>query len=77
MTDATTPAPADSKEWWKSKTVIGAAVAILASVLGLVFNTNVDADTQSQIVELIVSGGGIFGGIWAIIGRLTAKKTLA
>ena len=63
------------KQWYLSKTVWGALVAILAGLLpamGLEF----DAGAQSQLADDFVSLVGAVGGLIAVYGRLTAEKRL-
>lgn len=66
--DGTTP-------WWQSKTILGAAVAILASVGGLL-GLNLDASLQSQLVDLVTAVGGVIGGALAWYGRVVATKKI-
>lgn len=65
----------DSKPWWQSKTIIGSAIAVLATVAGF-FGVSLGADDQSQIVEIVSTLGAVGGSILAIVGRLTADKSL-
>ena len=65
----------DGKEWYKSKTVWGGLIAVGAAVASG-FGVVVDADTQSQISDLIVVGIGAIGGLIAIYGRVKAGKTI-
>jgi hypothetical protein len=65
----------NDKPWWQSKTIIGAAVAMVATVASLAGKT-IAPEIQGQIVDLIVAVGGIFGSTLAVIGRLTAKADL-
>ena len=63
----------ETKQWYLSKTVWGALIAIVASLvpaMGMEF----DAGTQAQLVDDLVSLAGAIGGLIAIYGRLTADK---
>ena len=65
----------EMKQWYLSKTVWGALIAIVASLLpsaGLAL----DAGAQSQLADDLVSLAGAIGGLIAIYGRLTADKRL-
>lgn len=66
----------DEKVWYQSRSVIGSAVTILALICGL-FNLTVDAQTQSDIVNLTVVVVGVVGSAISIWGRVTATKTIA
>ena len=70
------PASPDDKPFWQSKTIIGAAVAIVCTIVASVFHKVIAPDTQNQIVELVLELGQLGGGVIAIIGRLTASKDL-
>jgi uncharacterized membrane protein len=68
-TDASQP---PAKPWWKSRAVIGAVVAILASLLGMV-GVSIDEATLTEIVVHVI---GAAGGAVAIYGRVKAKHPL-
>ena len=63
-------------KWWQSKTILGSVVAVLSGV-GAIVGLNLDASLQSQLVDLIIGAGSVIGGVVAIYGRVTAKKTIA
>jgi len=65
----------DMKQWYLSKTVWGALVAILAGLLPAM-GMELDAGAQSQLADNLVSLAGTVGGLIAIYGRLTAEKRL-
>ena len=65
----------DTKSWYASKAVWGGLIAVGAAVAGG-FGVVVDADTQSQIADLIVIGVGAVGGLLAIYGRIKAGKSI-
>lgn len=63
------------KQWYASKTVWGALIAILASLLqamGIEF----ESAAQDQLADNLVSLAGAVGGLIAIYGRLTAETRL-
>jgi hypothetical protein len=65
----------ETKQWYLSKTVWGALIAIIASLLPAM-GMQLDADAQGQLADNLVSLAGAFGGLVAIYGRLTAEKRL-
>jgi len=65
----------DIKPWWLSKTLCGAALAILSSALGLAGFDLGDADREA-LIEVLTSLGAALGGLVAIIGRLAAKHRI-
>jgi hypothetical protein len=67
MTEVTT----EMKPWWTSRTIIGALVAVVASVVG-----GADAAMQAELVDIILNVVATVGAVMAIIGRYTATKKL-
>ena len=65
----------ETKAWWQSKTIIGAGVTLVSSVLHMTGLPISDADTSS-LVDGIVSILGTLGGLYAIYGRVAATKSL-
>lgn len=65
----------ETKQWCLSKTVWGALIAILASLLPAM-GMEIDGDAQSRLADDLVSLAGAIGGLVAIYGRLTAEKRL-
>jgi hypothetical protein len=65
----------DVKQWYQSKTVWGALVAILASLLQA-SGTAIDASGQDQLANNLVALSGAIGGLVALYGRLSADKRL-
>ena len=65
----------DMKQWYKSKTVWGALVAIAAS-LAQAGGVDLDAAGQDQLAENLIALSGAIGGLIAIYGRLKAEKRL-
>ena len=65
----------ETKQWYLSKTVWGALIAILASLLPAM-GMELDTGAQARLVDDLVSLAGAVGGLVAIYGRLTAEKRL-
>jgi hypothetical protein len=65
----------DMKQWYVSKTVWGALIAILASLMQGA-GIELDPTTRGDIADNAVSLAGALGGLVAIYGRLTAQKRL-
>jgi hypothetical protein len=65
----------DSKHWYQSKTVWGALIAILASLLQA-SGVDFDAAGQDQLADDLVALSGAIGGLVALYGRLSAEKRL-
>jgi flagellar motor component MotA len=78
MTD--TPAPPTEKPWWRSRTILGALVALASVVFGF-FNVKIDPASQAVLldqVEALVTAAGTLVGIGAAIwGRFVAVKQIA
>jgi len=56
------------KPWYKSKTIWGSIVAVLALAAGA-FGYEVGPDAQAEIVTSLI---GVVGGAFAIYGRIKA-----
>ena len=72
------PTP-ETKPWYTSKTVIGAVVMVIATVLGLFGQPERAEVVQAEsanISGIIASVVGLIGALVALYGRITAKKTL-
>jgi hypothetical protein len=65
----------EMKQWYLSKTVWGALIAILASLMPAT-GMELDAGVRGQLADDLVSLAGAIGGLLAIYGRLTADKRL-
>lgn len=63
----------DMKQWYESKTIWGALVAILASLMQA-GGIDVDADSQTRMLDGLVAISGAVGGLVALYGRLSADK---
>lgn len=66
----------EMKQWYLSKTVWGALLAILASLMPAM-GTELDPGVRSDLADHLVSLAGAVGGLVAIYGRLTAEKRLS
>ena len=65
----------DIKPWWQSKTLWGAIVTIASAALGLAGLELGDVDREA-LTELLTTLGAGFGGVIAIVGRITAKNRI-
>jgi hypothetical protein len=65
----------DSKQWYESKTVWGALVAILASLMQAA-GVHFDVAGQDQLADSLVAISGALGGLIALYGRMSADKRL-
>ena len=65
----------NTKQWYESKTVWGALIAILASLLQA---SGVDFDPAGpdQLAGNLVALSGAIGGLIALYGRMSADKRL-
>jgi hypothetical protein len=61
----------ETKNWYRSKTVWGALIAVAASVLQG-FGLDMSVDDQGQLADIAVTLVGAFGGLLALYGRLVA-----
>lgn len=66
----------DIKQWYFSKTVWGALVAIAASLMQAA-GLELDPTAQGQLADNLVALAGALGGLVAIYGRLTAESRLS
>ena len=67
MTEVTT----ENKPWWQSRTIIGAAAVVLASVLG-----GGNAVLQQEITDLVLNAVALAGAAMSIYGRFFATSKL-
>lgn len=65
----------DSKSWYRSKTIWGAAITLAAAVAGLL-GVKIDAATGADLAAAIPDAVAGVGAVIAIIGRLDAKSTI-
>ena len=62
----------DAKQWYYSKTIWGALLAVGSSLLQIK-GLQIGAAEQSTIVDSAVSIAGAVGGLLAVYGRVTAR----
>lgn len=65
----------NTKQWYQSKTVWGALIAILASILQAA-GMNFNAGDQAQMADSLVAISGAIGGLIALYGRMSAEVRL-
>ncbi|MFC3075854.1 hypothetical protein [Shinella pollutisoli] len=63
----------DVVAWYRSRTVWGALVAVLASLAHFA-GVGVTAAEEAEMADLIVTAAGALGGIVALLGRLSARR---
>ena len=63
----------DVKAWYRSRTVWGALIAILASLAN---GAGVDVTTgdEAELAALVVAAVGVIGGLVALVGRISARR---
>lgn len=62
-------------KWYQSKTIIASILVVIATLLGP-FGINIDAGTQTQLVDGLLAIVTAVGGLVAIYGRVTATKVI-
>lgn len=72
--DAAMPVGA-TKDWFRSKTVWGALVALLAGVSAL-FGVEFDRFEQEEMATALFGAASAFGALLAIAGRMRARTRL-
>ncbi|MEM9734592.1 MAG: hypothetical protein AAF903_14055 [Pseudomonadota bacterium] len=66
----------EEKDWYRSRTIWGSLIAV-AAALGSLIGVEIDADTQTVILEAVLQLVAVLGSIYAVFGRLSATKTIA
>lgn len=66
----------EEKNWYESKTIWGALIAVAASVTGAMGLT-VDTGAQSDLADALVQLVGAVGAMIAIYGRLSATDIIS
>ncbi len=66
----------EEKPWYLSKTIWGALIAVVASLLGAL-GVRIGLGDQQQIADAMVQLVTAGGSLLAIYGRLTATETIS
>jgi hypothetical protein len=64
-----------TKQWYRSKTVWGALIAVGASLLQTV-GVDLTPDVQNDLADLAIAAGGVIGGALSIYGRISASAAI-
>ncbi|HEX2146851.1 MAG TPA: hypothetical protein VHG11_04275 [Pseudorhizobium sp.] len=64
-----------TKQWYRSKTVWGALVAVAASLLQ-VLGVELTPDVQNDMSDLAIALAGVIGGGISIYGRISASSMI-
>ncbi|MBO6771744.1 MULTISPECIES: hypothetical protein [unclassified Thalassospira] len=64
-----------TKQWWQSKTIIGALVSLI-STLCASLGVTIAPEMQTEIVTALVAFGGVVGTGLSIYGRIKASHTI-
>jgi hypothetical protein len=64
------------KDWYRSKTIWGGLVALVAALAGL-FGIDVDGASGDALASALTDAAAAVGAVMAILGRLDARKTIA
>ena len=71
----------DTKDWWKSRTMWGVIISIIASLLQMLGVAQITLEEQSNLAQLIVNVATglseIIGFLMIIIGRIRADKPIS
>ncbi|MBO6814636.1 MAG: hypothetical protein JJ891_07235 [Rhizobiaceae bacterium] len=65
----------DEKNWYESRTIWGALMAVTASFAGMA-GVTIDTMTQGELVEAIIQLVGGAGALLAVYGRLAATNII-
>ena len=63
------------KPFWESKTLMGAAITVLAA-LGAIFGFDLSEVDQANLVDYLTAIGVAVGGILTVYGRITATEKI-
>lgn len=66
----------EEKNWYQSKTIWGALIAVAASFVSAI-GISIDATAQSDLAEAILQLITALGAMTAIYGRLSATELIA
>ncbi|MCT4575681.1 MAG: hypothetical protein OIF36_01670 [Alphaproteobacteria bacterium] len=67
----------EEKNFLKSKTMIGAFVALFALILSNLFGYEISVEDKTQITEIIITSIGSAGALFAMYGRVKATKKVS
>ncbi len=65
----------NEKAWYQSKTIWGALVSILASLLAG-FDVHLDPAVRQEAVDAFYQASAVIGALVAIYGRLSAETAI-
>ena len=65
-----------NKAWWQSKSILGGVMATVASGMAMYAQSKGISVSEGESMMALSGMMGGIGGMLAIIGRLTASKTL-
>ena len=66
----------DEKQWYHSKTIWGALIAVGSSLISALGIT-IDATAQNEIADAMIQLIGAIGAVAAIYGRLSATEIIS
>jgi len=66
----------DEKQWYQSKTIWGALLAVTASLFGA-FGISIDTGVQNELSDALIQLIGAVGAIAAIYGRFSATNIIS
>lgn len=69
------PADTTTKEWYKSRAMIGSIVAVAALILSNA-GFEIDGVMQGEIADKFLEATAFAGSVFAMVGRVLATKTL-
>ena len=67
---------ANAEPWYRSRVTLGAIVAGLSPLIGLVAGHELGADERSLLVDLAMAAGSLAGALIALHGRWVARVPL-
>ena len=63
----------DVKAWYRSRTVWGALIAILASLANAA-GVEITTGDEGELADLVIAAVGTIGGLIALYGRIFARR---
>jgi len=64
------------KPWWQSKSIWGSVVSVASLLASGLLGISLDASTQAELVNIILTVTGAAGGALAVYGRVVADKAI-